>query len=197
MIILPAQWCLWNQDPYFPSASLIRSPMAEFITPFLRKDRRRFPLLELIKCPVFARRCLTLPLADSRTRFLIPLCVFIFGIVSILLSSELGSETPYCTPIQPRCNRASGGFCLGFSTPQPPRGHSAGGLGIRKNGRKPVRPARLDTRMSHLSRKVAKITWFRDCGVESIGRLGYRIAFAYSRLLKKVWRGLSARIFTG
>jgi len=47
----------------------------------LRNERQRLPLLLLIRCPVFARLCLTLPLAVILKRFLIPLCVFIFGIV--------------------------------------------------------------------------------------------------------------------
>jgi len=45
-----------------------------------RKLRRRFLLNPFAKWLVPELRCIALPLADKRNRFLVPLCVFCFGI---------------------------------------------------------------------------------------------------------------------
>lgn len=44
-----------------------------------RRFRRRFFDKPVAKWLVPALRCIALPVADKRKRFLVPLCVFIFG----------------------------------------------------------------------------------------------------------------------
>lgn len=68
--------------------------------------RQRSPDLPLIRCPALERLYRTLPRAVSRTRFLSPLCVFIFGMSGSSQSSCISAyRATDCTqpPVGCKC----------------------------------------------------------------------------------------------